>query len=278
MAATVRTAKRAAQEAQDAQAPSAAVRKIASAVTKKKGTLLPKCLIGVRSAADVDKVEWHRGEYGVFMDRQNFSCIRVGLTDSHVEVIRMRGEALDVDRVSLSRFEERWKPYIYPLVRAAEVYVEGAKTRGITEEAREHLSQILKRSLSTLKLTTERGEAMTMKKGGPEMTVTTVKNGKKVVLATTGKAGKEPAKEKVKFLTREEATKIIKSGGKLSKGRDNDRRKGSAKALALDAIQSCRTVAEALKATYKLKGIKQEMAFGDVRSAVRRGYVVVKRK
>lgn len=284
IAARVRAAKIAEREAQEkleeAQVQVTESMKAAAIQNaKRKGTILPKCMVGVASAADVDKIEWRRKpHYGVFMDRQNFSCIRVGMDEKQrVSFIRMTSAPLSVERVGLARFEDRWKPYIYPLLSAAKVYAEGAKVRGITEEAREHLSKLLGKPLPELVIHKPEDEGGSMSKKDPEMTVTTVKDGKKVTLAKI--KGAPPREEpKVKLLSREEAAKIIKAGGKITKARDNDRRKGSAKAAALDTIMSCKTVAEALKATYKFKGIKQEVSFSDVRSAVRRGYVIVSKK
>lgn len=269
----------------------------AAKLKSKRGTRLPPVLVAANKPKEV---EWKRGEYGVFIDHHRFSCIRVG-EGSVVEFIPMTGKALDVHRQDAARWNERWKPFMYPLIRAAETYVEGAKSRGITAEARDHLGRILGRSLETLKITTEEemgtkkakkneatkteatesaGNTVTAsapeKKGKGKITVTTVKNGEKTV-KTTDKVP-TPKADKIKMLSREDAAKVIKAGGKIKVGRDNDTRKGSLRWTAIEAVRAAGTVDAALKATFKFKGIKQQVKFTDVRSAVRRGYVVIVKK
>ena len=253
------------------------------------GTVLPPAIFAVKSSKEV---EWKRGDYAVFMDHNSYSCIRVSL-GSVIEFIPMSAKALDVHRQDARRFEDRWKPYIYPLMRAATVYVEGARSRGITEEARDHLQTILGTKLDDLKLVSkeelhemkkkakEDKKAAKAAKQEPSVTVTTVKNGEKTVEKTNKvpKPGKpEEAAPKVKILSREEAAKLIKAGGKMKSARTNDARKGTLRAAAIDAIQGCATVDAALKASYKWKGAKQAVKFTDVRSAVRRGYVTIAKK
>lgn len=274
----------------------------AAKIHRKKGTRLPPVLI----AAKTSEIEWKRGEYAVYLDRNSYSCIKVSGSSTVIEFIPMTSGPLRVHRSGAASFNERWKPFIHPLKRAAEVFAEGAKHRGITAEAREHLVKILGRPLNNLTEVTDEDDNVAKKskavKGEAEAaateaaaapaeapaeekaakkgkaTVTTVKNGKKTV-KQVDKAPEPKAKEdKVKFLSKDEAAKLIKAGGKLKKGRENDTRKGSLRWAAIEAVISASTVEAALKASFKFKGIKQQVKFTDVRSAVRRGYVVVSKK
>lgn len=236
---------------------------------RRKGTKLPPVLMAVKSSKEIP---WQKGEYAVFIDRNSYTCIRVG-RGSVVHFIPMTGKALRVHRSDEKRFEDKWKPFMYPLVRAATVYAEGARVRGISEEARDHLSKILGKPLDDIKLSEEDVSTKNTDKAAIVST-TTVKEGKKVKVEP-GLAKAEKATEIPKFLSREDAAKKIKAGGKLKVGRDNDTRKGSLKWAGIEAIRACKDVAAALKATFKHKGIKQEVKFTDLRSAVRRGYVVI---
>lgn len=260
--------------------------KEAARVTRKKGTKLPPVLIAVEKS--IKEVEWRKGEYAVFMDRHSYSCIRVG-TGSVVEYIPMTAKIIDVNRADARRFADHWKPYLYPIRRAAEIYAEGAKSRGITELARSHLSEILGRPLDHLKPVSDeelmaakqkRKDEKAARKAAKEaeVTVTTVKDGEKTVVRTTKVPKPDKGDAKVKIMSREDAAKAIKAGGKLKPGRDNDTRKGSLRATAIDAIRACKDVAAALKAKFKWKGAHQLVKFTDVRSAVRRGYVVITKK
>lgn len=250
---------------------------------RKKGTRLPPVVVAVNSAKEIP---WKQGEYAVFINEKRYSCIRVGL-GAVIHFIPMTAKALRVHKQDAKRFEDNWMPYQYPLKRAAEIFAEGAKIRGISTEARDHLARILDRSLDHLKIAEDddmatkkaAAKAETPAEADAGITTTTVVAGKKVkVEKGAPKPSPKEATAEVRMMSRDDAAKAIKAGGKLKVGRDNDTRKNSLRWTAIETIRKCKTVDEALKAKFKFKGIVQEVKFTDVRSAVRRGYVVILRK
>lgn len=83
------------------------------------------------------------GDYRVFKDNANRTCIRVGVGTKNVEFIPMDSAGITVSKLSLSVFEARFKPFDYPVHRAAEQYAEASRYFGYTERAREHLEKLL---------------------------------------------------------------------------------------------------------------------------------------
>jgi hypothetical protein len=81
--------------------------------------------------------------YRCYRDHQNRTCIRVFVGTKHVEFIPMDSAGVEVQKLSIDKFNDRFKQYDYPVRKAAELYAESSRYFGYTEKARRHLEVLL---------------------------------------------------------------------------------------------------------------------------------------
>ena len=173
-----------------------------------------------------------RGTYAVFIDRERRTCIRVDAGRELTYYIPMDSAGIDVQSMRHDQFDVRFKPYAYPLIRAARLYAESAQSFGYTEKARQHLEDILNGSTSAKEQTMATKKQM--KKGSKSKKIAGVFDPKRMIVKGNKEALKKARSARMSGATPKYADRTIR---KLVKSAEAaGLRKGSTRAKMLDFV------------------------------------------
>lgn len=110
-------------------------------VTKKKAELVKTITVATKKK----QAEMAKSAIMPFYDYQRKTCIQVGRAAGQVEFIPLDITAgLEVNLLAEPEFDRRFQPMEdYPIVRAAQLYVEYSQNIGATKDALDHLGKIV---------------------------------------------------------------------------------------------------------------------------------------